>query len=180
MNSHRFKHHRPSICQMLGKSSGVESERTVSKFRRRKKILFLCSPTSIKRAREIKNSCRSCATKAKKCAKRCVARAKLLFCQSKPIAFLPFLLPLPSSLLELPIDLFCLYVFFLIEVPGELDSLSLHKLCADMHVKKTKFERNNSLECYYRTRIWKTKLTYKLKRSIVVIQKFCYHDNETS
>ena len=27
------------------------------------------------------------------------ARAKLLFCQSKPIAFLPFLLPSPSSLL---------------------------------------------------------------------------------
>ena len=25
------------------------------------------------------------------------ARAKLLFCQSKPIAFLPFLLPSPSS-----------------------------------------------------------------------------------
>ena len=30
------------------------------------------------------------------------ARAKLLFCQSKPIAFLPFALPSPSSLLELP------------------------------------------------------------------------------
>ena len=30
------------------------------------------------------------------------ARAELLFCQSKPIAFLPFSLPLPSSLLKLP------------------------------------------------------------------------------
>ena len=30
------------------------------------------------------------------------ARAKLLFCQSKPIAFLPFSLPSPSSLLKLP------------------------------------------------------------------------------
>ena len=30
------------------------------------------------------------------------ARAKLLFCQSKPIAFLPFSLPPPSSLLKLP------------------------------------------------------------------------------
>ena len=68
---------------MLGKSSEVESERTVSKFRRRKKkILFLCSPTSIKRAREIKNSCHSCATKAKKCTKKRDARAKLLFCFS--------------------------------------------------------------------------------------------------
>ena len=30
------------------------------------------------------------------------ARAKLLSCQSKPIAFLPFLLLSPSSLLKLP------------------------------------------------------------------------------
>ena len=29
------------------------------------------------------------------------ARAKLLFCQSNPIAFLPFSLPSPSSLLKL-------------------------------------------------------------------------------
>ena len=65
---------------MLRKSSGVESERTVSKFKRRKKkILFLCSPTSIKRAREIKNSCTSSATKATKCTERCDAFAKLLF-----------------------------------------------------------------------------------------------------
>ena len=42
---------------------------------------------------------------AKKCTKKRDARAKLLFCQSKPIAFLPFSLPLPpsSSLLKLPI-----------------------------------------------------------------------------
>ena len=30
------------------------------------------------------------------------ARAKLLFYQSKPVDFLPFLLPSPSSLLKLP------------------------------------------------------------------------------
>ena len=30
------------------------------------------------------------------------ARAKLLFCQSKPISFLPFSLPSPSSFLKLP------------------------------------------------------------------------------
>ena len=29
---------------------------------------------------------------------------KLLFCQSKHISLLPFLMPLPSSLLNLPID----------------------------------------------------------------------------
>ena len=39
---------------------------------------------------------------AKKCTKKRDARAKLLFCQSKPIAFLPFLLTSPSSLLKLP------------------------------------------------------------------------------
>ena len=39
---------------------------------------------------------------AKKCTKKHDACAKLLFCQSKRIAFLPFLLP--SLLLELPIE----------------------------------------------------------------------------
>ena len=44
---------------------------------------------------------------AKKCTKKRDARAKLLFCQSKPISivFLPFMLPLlsPLSFLKLPI-----------------------------------------------------------------------------
>ena len=41
-------------------------------------------------------------------------------------------------------------LYFPIEVPGELDPLSFHKLCLHMHVSKTKFERNSSLEysCY--------------------------------
>ena len=37
-----------------------------------------------------------------KCTKKRDALAKLLFCLSKPIAFLPFLLPSPSSLRKLP------------------------------------------------------------------------------
>ena len=41
---------------------------------------------------------------AKKCKKKRDARAKLLFCQSKPIALLPFSLTSPLSLLKLPID----------------------------------------------------------------------------
>ena len=41
---------------------------------------------------------------AKKCTKKRDACAKLLFCQSKHISLLPFLMPLPSSLLKLPID----------------------------------------------------------------------------
>ena len=35
---------------------------------------------------------------------------------------------------------------FPMEVPGELDPLSFHKLCVDMHVNKMKFERKSSLE----------------------------------
>ena len=40
---------------------------------------------------------------ARECTKKRDARAKLLFCQSKPIDFLPFSMPSPSSLLEFPI-----------------------------------------------------------------------------
>ena len=43
---------------------------------------------------------RSRAVTAKKCTKKRDARAKLLFCQSKSIAFLPFSLPLPSTFLR--------------------------------------------------------------------------------
>ena len=47
-------------------------------------------------------SCRSRAATAKKCTKKRDARAKLLFCQSKAIAFLPFSLPSLSLLVKLP------------------------------------------------------------------------------
>ena len=40
----------------------------------------------------------------RECTKNGDARAKLLFCQSKPFAFLPFSLPSPSSLRKLPIN----------------------------------------------------------------------------
>ena len=50
----------------------------------------------------------------------------------------------------------CLYVFFLVEVPGELDLLSFQK-CVGMHVNRTKFERNSSVEYYHMTFIGKTK-----------------------
>ena len=39
---------------------------------------------------------------AKKCTKKCDAHAELLFCQSKPITFLPFSLMWLPSLLKLP------------------------------------------------------------------------------
>ena len=55
--------------------------------------------------------CYECGTKdkyinkvqAKKCRKKCDARAKMLFCQSKPVSLLPFFLLSLSSLLKLPI-----------------------------------------------------------------------------
>ena len=79
---------------MLAKFSGVESERIVSKFRKRKRKRKFCVVFiySIKRAREIRSfrspsfdglpevSCRSRATTAKKCTKKPDARAKILFC----------------------------------------------------------------------------------------------------
>ena len=40
-----------------------------------------------------------------KCTKKCDAHAKLLFCQSKLISLLPFLMPLPPSLLKFPTDM---------------------------------------------------------------------------
>ena len=45
---------------------------------------------------------RSRVVTAKKCTKKRDASAKLLFCQSKTIALLPFSLPSTSSLLKLP------------------------------------------------------------------------------
>ena len=58
----------------------------------------------------------------------------------------------------------CSYVLqlfvFLVEVPWELGPLSFHKLCAcvDVHVDKTKFERNCSID-YMTQCTGKTKLT---------------------
>ena len=67
----------------------VESGRTVSWFRKRKKIFCVVLTYSIKRASEIRKvSCRSRATTAKKCTKKRDACAKLFSFQFKPIAFL--------------------------------------------------------------------------------------------
>ena len=48
---------------------------------------------------------------------------------------------------------------FPIAVPGELETLSFHKLRVDMNVNKTRFERNSFLEHYHLTCIGKTKYT---------------------
>ena len=61
---------------------------------------------SVHRLKNVKlgNSCRSRAATAKKCTKKRDARANLLFCQFKLIAFLSFSLTSPSSFLS---SLYC-------------------------------------------------------------------------
>ena len=60
---------------------------------------FAVFTNSVKQELEL-GSFKRISTTAKKCTKKRDARAKLLFCQSKLIAFLPF--SLPSLLLKLP------------------------------------------------------------------------------
>ena len=86
---------------MLATSFGVEFSRTVSKFRKRIRSCCLEFPSSTKR--EIWHfNVVVVKTTDKKCTKKRDARAKLWFCQSEPVAFLPFSLTSPSSLLKLP------------------------------------------------------------------------------
>ena len=59
---------------------------------------------------------RSRAVTAKKCTKKRGARTYLLFCQSKPISFLPFSLTSPSSLLTLGTDVSITYAEVIIDM----------------------------------------------------------------
>ena len=97
---------------MLGKFSGVESERTISKFRKRnlKKNFVVFSTTSTKRAREIKNI--QVAVVQRRLRKGVMHMQSCCFVNLKLFLFFPFLLSLPSSFLKLLIELFSLYVFF--------------------------------------------------------------------
>ena len=63
------------------------------------------------------------------------------------------------DLLNVYASLACVCFVFAIEVPRELCPLSFHTFRVDMHVSKTKFERNSSLECHQMTYIGKTKHT---------------------
>ena len=76
------------ICQMLTKFCGVDSERTVSKFRIRKRKLLCCVHLFHKAgARNQEVSCRSRSTTSKKCTKKRDGRAKLLFCYLNLLLF---------------------------------------------------------------------------------------------
>ena len=74
----------------LYQSSGKEKEVVVLCLRPRQNVKFGTF-----------SRCGRAATE-KKCRKKRGASAELLLCQSKPIAFLPFSLPSPLSLLKLP------------------------------------------------------------------------------
>ena len=68
----------------------------------------------------------------KKCTKKRDARAKLLFCYYKPIAYLLFLLPSPSSLLKLPTSKrmgnFSSQIFLKEEKDGKMGSVAVRSL----------------------------------------------------
>ena len=85
----------------VGNFFDVKFYRTASKFRKRKRKLSSFVPVLDKTWNQAVSRC-SRVTTAEKCTKKCDACAKLLFCLSKRIAFLPFLLSSPSSLRKLP------------------------------------------------------------------------------
>ena len=78
----------PFNVSIVGDISGVESEGTLPKFRKRKRK-FLSRVHLLHKAGTWNEdvSCRSRATTAKKCAKKRDTRANLLFCKLTPIGF---------------------------------------------------------------------------------------------
>ena len=75
------------IRQMLANFFVLEFEKTISKFKKRKRELLSCVHVHDKTWNKALSRCSRAAT-AKKCAKKRDARAKLLLCQSKPICHL--------------------------------------------------------------------------------------------
>ena len=72
--------------------------------KKKKTLFFVLFTQCIKRAREVRKFHVSVLQgRLRNAQKKRDARAKLLFCHSKPIVFLPFSLLSPSSLLKLPI-----------------------------------------------------------------------------
>ena len=116
MKLHCFKLHRSYsvsfICQMLGKFSGVKSERTASKFRKRKRKLLCCVFTSsFKPVREIRRFHVAVVQRRLRNVQKSVMHVQsCCFDNVNLLLFLPFLLPSPSSLLKVPtvvIQKFC-------------------------------------------------------------------------
>ena len=97
---------------MLGKFSGVKSERTASKFRKRKRKLLCCVFTSsFKPVREIRRFHVAVVQRRLRNVQKSVMQVQsCCFDNVNLLLVLPFLLPSPSSLLKVPtvvIQKFC-------------------------------------------------------------------------
>ena len=107
MNSHCFQPHRSySVSYYLSKVGEIFWDlNTKRPYLILEKESFCAAFTySIKRAREIRKfHVAVLQRRLRSVQKRRAARTRLLFCLSKPVAFLLFLLLSPSSLLEFPV-----------------------------------------------------------------------------
>ena len=91
------------VCKILAKSSGIESERTVSEFRKRKENSCAVFTNPYKRAREIRkfqvSDLQRRLTNVQKSVMHVQSRC---FADINRLLFLPISLPSPSLLLKLP------------------------------------------------------------------------------
>ena len=96
---------------MLGKFAGVKSERTASKFTKRKRKLLCCVFTSsFKPVREIRRFHVAVVQRRLRNVQKSVMQVQSCFDNVNLLLFLSFLLPSPSSLLKVPtvvIQKFC-------------------------------------------------------------------------
>ena len=106
MNSHRFKLYRAYSISFtssnVGKCFWSWILKDCIKVQEKKRKLLSSVPVLDKTWIQALSRC-SRATTAKKCTKKAWSRAKLVFCWSNMLLFLPFSLPSASSLLKLPI-----------------------------------------------------------------------------
>ena len=114
------------IRQTLAIFSEFNSEGLYQSLGKEKGSFRPVSPSSTKTCRHLHVLLADRATTATNCRKKRDTRAKLLFYQSKPIAFLPFSLPSPSSLLKLPNETAAMLVFQTSPVGVELFLMQKH------------------------------------------------------
>ena len=107
MNSHCFKLYRAYSISFtssnVGKCFWSWILKGCIKVQEKKRKLLSCVPVFEKTWIQALSRC-SRATTAKKCTEKAWCTCKVVVLLIKPIAFLPFSLPSPSSLLKLPID----------------------------------------------------------------------------
>ena len=159
--------YRTSISGLRKFPARSRLNKTVSKFRKGKRKFLRCAHLLLEIRKfhlaVVQRQLRNVQKSVTHVHSSCFADINLVFFQ--------FSLLSPASLLKLldPIYLLSLYVLFSpIKVPGKLDPLSFRKLCLNMHVSKTKFERNSSLE-------WKWRNDRRSERNATIISSFSFH-----